>query len=472
MSDIFLSYAAEDRDRTRPLVQALESCGWSVWWDRTILPSERWEDVIEKALGGARCLLVVWSKMSVTSDWVKNEVEEAKSLGKVIFPVLVDDVKPPFAYRHIQAARLIAWRGNQDDEEFRKLALVMTEKLGTGQGPPDIPGNGGGRVRRRRLVLGGLAAAIVLALVFGVIRIVLPPKPLVIGVMEIEGRGNVPPWVCNSTREGLNTILSKVVKVYSRDVIDLLRKKRGMTNTEAAEKLGITKVITGSISESGHGLVLAIEIDAADGMIDTAEEIPGSEQRLIEMQNNAAKAVLRVIKPDFGQEAFQKLVANRTNDQLEGLKLLAETMGDVVDEKEKPPPPPPPRGQETSWDIDWPAAAFAADPGEGEVKDLLERYRVALEAKSMDQIAKVYVEITPGMRDALARYFETADQLKVRFSNYDIFVEGNEAVATFTRDDDFKDARSGRDMHLEVRISSVVAKQDGGWRIRGLKKPS
>ena len=46
------------------------------------------------------------------------------------------------------------------------------------------------------------------------------------------------------------------------------------------------------------------------------------------------------------------------------------------------------------------------------------------------------------------------------------------AVATFTRNDEFKDARSGRDMQLEVRVSSMVAKQDGGWRIRGLKKPS
>ena len=90
----------------------------------------------------------------------------------------------------------------------------------------------------------------------------------------------------------------------------------------------------------------------------------------------------------------------------------------------------------------------------------------------MEQIAAIYVEVTPSMRDALTRYFATADSLKVRFSNFDILIEGNEAVATFTRNDEFKDAHNGRDIHLEVRVSSVVAKQDGGWKIRGLRKPS
>ena len=34
MSDIFISYASEDRDRVKSLARALEQEGWSVWWDR------------------------------------------------------------------------------------------------------------------------------------------------------------------------------------------------------------------------------------------------------------------------------------------------------------------------------------------------------------------------------------------------------------------------------------------------------
>src|SRR2546427_9418490 len=104
MSDIFLSYATEDRPRTRLLVRALEARGWSVWWDRTILPAERWDSVIEVALDTARCAIVLWSKTSVTSEWVRTEAEEA-ARRKVLVPVLIDDVTVPLSFRGIQAAR-------------------------------------------------------------------------------------------------------------------------------------------------------------------------------------------------------------------------------------------------------------------------------------------------------------------------------------------------------------------------------
>ena len=133
MSDIFLSYATEDRPRTRLLVRALEERGWSVWWDRTILPAERWANVIEEALDAARCAVVLWSKTSVTSDWVRNEAEEAAG-RKILVPVLIDDVKPPFAFRGVQAARLIGWTGDKTDEEFGKLVRAIAKMLGTGEG--------------------------------------------------------------------------------------------------------------------------------------------------------------------------------------------------------------------------------------------------------------------------------------------------------------------------------------------------
>ena len=80
--------------------------------------------------------------------------------------------------------------------------------------------------------------------------------------------------------------------------------------------------------------------------------------------------------------------------------------------------------------------------------------------------------MTDAQRQALGRYFESADALKVRLSGIDVVVEGDEALATFTREDVFTDARSGREVHLEVRVSSLLAKEDGVWKIRGLKRPS
>ena len=34
MSEIFISYASEDLERVKPIVEALALQGWAVWWDR------------------------------------------------------------------------------------------------------------------------------------------------------------------------------------------------------------------------------------------------------------------------------------------------------------------------------------------------------------------------------------------------------------------------------------------------------
>ena len=65
MSDIFISYASEDRAETKKLAHALESHGWSVWWDRSIPIGQIYAEVIEAALKEARCVIVIWSEKSV-----------------------------------------------------------------------------------------------------------------------------------------------------------------------------------------------------------------------------------------------------------------------------------------------------------------------------------------------------------------------------------------------------------------------
>ena len=46
MSDIFISYANEDRPRAQRLAEALASQDWSIFWDRTIPTGKTWREVI------------------------------------------------------------------------------------------------------------------------------------------------------------------------------------------------------------------------------------------------------------------------------------------------------------------------------------------------------------------------------------------------------------------------------------------
>ena len=64
MSDIFISYKREEQAIVRKLANALESEGWTVWWDPKLRAGEHFDDVIEKALNEAKCVIVMWSKRS------------------------------------------------------------------------------------------------------------------------------------------------------------------------------------------------------------------------------------------------------------------------------------------------------------------------------------------------------------------------------------------------------------------------
>lgn len=72
MSEIFISYAAEDCGRAEPLAAALREEGWDVWWDREIPLGKPFDEVIELAIAQARCVIVLWSATSVGSEWVRN----------------------------------------------------------------------------------------------------------------------------------------------------------------------------------------------------------------------------------------------------------------------------------------------------------------------------------------------------------------------------------------------------------------
>jgi hypothetical protein len=93
-----------------------------------------------------RCMVVLWSTHSVDSDWVKEEAEEARALGKLI-PVLIEPVKPPVGFRSIQAADLTDWNGSRDALGARQL-IADLESLMAKPRPRRFPGGEESRKNR------------------------------------------------------------------------------------------------------------------------------------------------------------------------------------------------------------------------------------------------------------------------------------------------------------------------------------
>lgn len=189
MAEIFISYASENRERARGLAQVLGARGWSVWWDREIPLGKSFDDVIEKALGEAKCVIVLWSAVSIASEWVRNEASEAKRRG-ILIPVFIEAVDAPLAFRLLNGADLRDWHADATDAEFDRLVERVTELLGQTASvvtqqtvihkdpPPDqITKDLVAKFFRSRLVRGGLSVAFVAVLAVGYVLKARQPEP-------------------------------------------------------------------------------------------------------------------------------------------------------------------------------------------------------------------------------------------------------------------------------------------------------
>ena len=92
MADVFISYSREDAGTARQIATALGERGYTVWWDRKIPPGRSFDEVIGEALADAKCVVVLWTRSSVESNWVIAESSEAFK-HKALVPAFLEKVE-------------------------------------------------------------------------------------------------------------------------------------------------------------------------------------------------------------------------------------------------------------------------------------------------------------------------------------------------------------------------------------------
>ena len=129
--DVFVSYARKDRWMAAQLVEQFGNSGLTAFFDRDIPAGSDWNDTLNRQLVNAKCVVVLWTPLSLSSDFVKHEASIALHRERLL-QVVIDGCQGPAPYVGQQSVHITA-QGSRLGREGVKLLL---RSVGERVGPP------------------------------------------------------------------------------------------------------------------------------------------------------------------------------------------------------------------------------------------------------------------------------------------------------------------------------------------------
>ena len=332
MSDVFVSYKTEDVRRVRPLVEALEADGYSVWWDEQIGGGTAWRHAIEAELNAAKCVIVAWSKRSTGPDggFVQDEAARAQQ-RQVYVPVTIDKVRVPLGFGETQALPLTGWKGERADPRYQAVLAAVRRIAGPAAGETIPPGAARPTVSRRAVLAGGAVATATAAGVGGwfLLKPDLAAASDSIAVLPFANLSGDPgqAYFSDGIAEELRSALARVakLKVVGRTSSEAVRDEDVQT---AARKLGVPNILTGSVRRSPATIRISAQlVDGRTGIESWTEKYDRRPGDIIEIQTDIAENIARSLSIALGRIVREALTLGGTrNDQAHNLVLRAEEL--------------------------------------------------------------------------------------------------------------------------------------------------
>lgn len=318
MSDVFVSYKAEDRKRVKPLVEALQAEGFSVWWDEQIGGGAAWRSAIESELNAAKCVIVIWSNRSVGPDgtFVQDEATRAQQ-RHVYVPVLIDKVHLPLGFGETQALPLAGWRGDRADPKYQSVLSAVRRNVGSqGEGTATEPHPRA--VDRRTLLAVGAVAAVAVAGV-GAWELFKPSTASAegtIAVLPFQNLSGDPAqaYFSDGVAEEIRSALARVtgLKVAGSTSSEAVRNDDAQS---AAKKLGVANILTGSVRQSPSTIRVNAElIDGRTGLDKWSQDYDRDPGDAIKIQTDIAANVASALSAALGQAARTAITVGGTSN--------------------------------------------------------------------------------------------------------------------------------------------------------------
>src|SRR5512137_417961 len=312
MSDVFISYKAEDRRRIQLLVQALQSDGYSVWWDQHISAGDEWRQTIERQLDAAKCVIVAWSKRSVGPEgqFVRDEATRAQQ-RRVYLPVTIDNVRIPLGFGESQVTSLRAWRGNTSDPRYQAVLSAVRRIAGSGSGEPTAQ-RPQMRIGRRAVIAGGVVAvAAAGAGGWALLKRGAADAADSIAVLPFANLSADPAqaYFADGIAGEIRNTLTRVggLKVAGSTSSIAVREDDAQT---VARKLGVANILTGNVRQTPSIIRVTAElIDGETGLTKWSQNYDRAPGDAITIQTDIAGDVARALAVALSSSASNALAA-------------------------------------------------------------------------------------------------------------------------------------------------------------------
>jgi TolB-like protein len=284
LPDVFLSYSREDQPTARRFADALQREGFSVWWDQALDAGESFDKVTEQALKEARAVVVLWSKHSVDSRWVRAEATQADRFGTLV-PVTIEQCDRPIMFELTHTAELSGWSGDIAAAPWRAFIEGLRRSVGRDSALPPVQATPAvsntsptGPRARRWIAWGAAASALVLAagLAWHFLGRTGPASETVAATASSAAQSSVavlPFDDLSSTKDQqyfadgvAEEILNQLARIDGKQLRVIARNssfafRGGNQNLkQVGEKLGVEHLLEGSVRKAGDQLRITAQL--------------------------------------------------------------------------------------------------------------------------------------------------------------------------------------------------------------------
>lgn len=309
-ADIFLSYSRDDQTTARLFAEGFERAGFSVWWDVTLKSGQDYDKVTEDALRGAKAVVVLWSKKSVESRWVRAEATEADGLGTLV-PVMIEPCKRPIMFELKQSAELSHWKGDANDPAWQALindvrGLVTGSRASASVTPLATTGLPWYRRTGYQVLLTLLVTMAMAAALLPLRKLKTPGGTADVSLAVLPFADLSPNHDQDYFSDGLSEeVLNQLAHIPNLRLIGRTSsfsfKGKNDDLRSIGAKLGVNRLLEGSVRKDGNRVRIKAQlIDSTDGSQLWTETYDRTLDDIFATQEEIARTVANALKISIG----------------------------------------------------------------------------------------------------------------------------------------------------------------------------